>query len=456
MTAVAGHRAPLTASSEDGLTSFGFLDDSQDQHESSFALGSLFSRVKSALGGGHTTDYDLPGIYDQSDTPSASRHSSGSYTSKSSNRQSAQSPMSGSPAIASTSYNGAQSSNSGSSRLAPMPQYRKASMARPARGLSNIDEYPESSQAAQRTTSPSGRSGLAEAGPSRSRADVVSPTRGTPLLRESTRSQIGQASRYTGLRTSQSSASISTSRSISGVMSSAGSSTSRGLPLMLRSVAPAPAVTFTSPATAINARSHIPGVAGSYTDDRESVLADDGDMDPDSSRDTLSMLRGGIDSVIDRSHLAKHGWSAIPGFPLSKDILADDTKSVRSSSTRLQRTDTIEDHQLSSRSAAQVGLQTSADAVARRMRGEGLSRKFWMADENAKECRECLSVFTPFRRKHHCRICGQIFCGRCAAHIIKANASTSKVLSVCATSASAPLRTMIDMIRAASTTSASA
>ncbi len=53
------------------------------------------------------------------------------------------------------------------------------------------------------------------------------------------------------------------------------------------------------------------------------------------------------------------------------------------------------------------------------MRGEGLSRKFWMADENAKECRECLSVFTPFRRKHHCRICGQIFCSRCAAHIIK-------------------------------------
>ncbi|KAK0536074.1 Mitochondrial distribution and morphology protein 12, partial [Tilletia horrida] len=69
-------------------------------------------------------------------------------------------------------------------------------------------------------------------------------------------------------------------------------------------------------------------------------------------------------------------------------------------------------------SAARSGLQTSADAMYRRMRGESLSRKYWMADEVAKECRECLSTFTPFRRKHHCRICGQIFCGRCASHII--------------------------------------
>uniref|UniRef100_V5GKN1 1-phosphatidylinositol-3-phosphate 5-kinase n=1 Tax=Kalmanozyma brasiliensis (strain GHG001) TaxID=1365824 RepID=V5GKN1_KALBG len=187
---------------------------------------------------------------------------------------------------------------------------------------------------------------------------------------------------------------------------------------MLRSVAPAPAVTFTSHATAINARSHIAGAAGSYTDDRESVAPDDGDVDPDSSRDTLSVLRGGSDGGFDRSHLAKHGWSAIPGFPLSSDLLADDMRSIRSSSTRLPRSDTMEDH-LNNPSAAQAGLRTSADAIVRRMRGEGLSRKFWMADENAKECRECLAIFTPFRRKHHCRICGQIFCSRCAAHIIK-------------------------------------
>lgn len=58
-----------------------------------------------------------------------------------------------------------------------------------------------------------------------------------------------------------------------------------------------------------------------------------------------------------------------------------------------------------------------------------------MDDENAKECYDCKSVFSAWRRKHHCRICGelgvcsclhpaktiqgQIFCSRCASNIIK-------------------------------------
>lgn len=66
----------------------------------------------------------------------------------------------------------------------------------------------------------------------------------------------------------------------------------------------------------------------------------------------------------------------------------------------------------------------------------GLSRDYWMDDENCKECYDCESIFTTWRRKHHCRICGmcyavsgiipgltcsagQIFCSRCASNIIK-------------------------------------
>ncbi|CBQ67997.1 probable FAB1-phosphatidylinositol 3-phosphate 5-kinase [Sporisorium reilianum SRZ2] len=401
MSTATERRTPAS-NAEEGFTSFGFLNDTQDTQETSFALGSLFNRVKSALAGGLTVDVDSPSNNgnDAAETVSASRQSSGTYSARSAGAP----PVDPSQSSASTSNYALQYSHLGTSRLASMPQHRKASMARPVRGLSNIDEYPESSQ---RITSPVSRSGPAEAGPSRSRSDAVSPSRGA-----------AKPVRERGIHPSHSSTSIATSRSASSILAGAGPSSSRRLPLMLRSVAPAPAVTFTSPATAIHARSHIAGVASSYTDDRESVIADDGDMDPDSSRDTLYMLRGSIDGAIDRSHLAKHGWSVIPGFPLSKDILADDTRSVRSSSTRLHRSDTIEDN-LANRSEAQIGLQTSADAIVRRMRGEGLSRKFWMADENAKECRECLSVFTPFRRKHHCRICGQIFCGRCAANVLK-------------------------------------
>jgi len=37
----------------------------------------------------------------------------------------------------------------------------------------------------------------------------------------------------------------------------------------------------------------------------------------------------------------------------------------------------------------------------------------WIRDEDATECTKCKAVFTAFRRKHHCRNCGGIFCGRC-------------------------------------------
>ncbi|KAJ9476592.1 1-phosphatidylinositol 3-phosphate 5-kinase [Pseudozyma hubeiensis] len=400
-----------SALNDEGLTSFGFLDDTQDAQESSFALGSLFHRVRSAFVGGVTADNDssYAGVNDNADVSSASRHSSGSYSARSAVPQTYPSPAfaSSQPTTSLPSHTPSYAVV-GSSRLASMPSYRKASMARPSRGLSNIEEYPESSQVAQRAISPLSQDG-AQAGPSRQSIGRAIDGSGAHTAHSVPNG---------GIQPSQSFSSISTNRSISGTTSRAGSSSSRALPLKLRTAAPAPAITFTSPATAVHAGSHIASVAGSYTDDRESVIADDGDMDPDSSRDTLYLLRNGIDGGIDRSHLAKHGWSAIPGFPLPKDILADDAKSILSSSTRLHRTDTLEEH-VTNRSAAQIGLQTSADAIDRRMRGEGLSRKFWMADENAKECRECLSVFTPFRRKHHCRICGQIFCGRCAAHIIK-------------------------------------
>ncbi|CAR30559.1 1-phosphatidylinositol-3-phosphate 5-kinase [Lachancea thermotolerans CBS 6340] len=42
-----------------------------------------------------------------------------------------------------------------------------------------------------------------------------------------------------------------------------------------------------------------------------------------------------------------------------------------------------------------------------------LSKEYWMKDESAKDCFSCAKPFTTFRRKHHCRICGQIFCGNC-------------------------------------------
>nr|CAD7195046.1 unnamed protein product [Timema douglasi] len=40
-------------------------------------------------------------------------------------------------------------------------------------------------------------------------------------------------------------------------------------------------------------------------------------------------------------------------------------------------------------------------------------KQYWMPDSVSKECYDCGEKFTTFRRRHHCRVCGQIFCSRC-------------------------------------------
>ncbi|XP_058804589.1 1-phosphatidylinositol 3-phosphate 5-kinase isoform X2 [Phymastichus coffea] len=40
-------------------------------------------------------------------------------------------------------------------------------------------------------------------------------------------------------------------------------------------------------------------------------------------------------------------------------------------------------------------------------------RSYWMPDSVSKQCYECGERFTTFRRRHHCRVCGQIFCAKC-------------------------------------------
>ncbi|KAJ7597343.1 hypothetical protein C8J56DRAFT_316262 [Mycena floridula] len=100
--------------------------------------------------------------------------------------------------------------------------------------------------------------------------------------------------------------------------------------------------------------------------------------------------------------------TAIPGFPIQ-----DDTRSIKTSTGSLHRSGSV-------------------SKVIRRIRGEGLSKDYWMDDENCKECYDCKSVFTTWRRKHHCRICGQIFCSRCASNIIKgARFGQDGMLRVC-------------------------
>lgn len=45
--------------------------------------------------------------------------------------------------------------------------------------------------------------------------------------------------------------------------------------------------------------------------------------------------------------------------------------------------------------------------------GDTELKQYWMPDSVSKECYECSEKFTFMRRKHHCRVCGQIFCSQC-------------------------------------------
>eukprot|EP01065_Artemidia_motanka_P027842 TRINITY_DN3303_c3_g1_i1.p1 TRINITY_DN3303_c3_g1~~TRINITY_DN3303_c3_g1_i1.p1 ORF type:complete len:2679 (+),score=741.42 TRINITY_DN3303_c3_g1_i1:333-8369(+) len=43
------------------------------------------------------------------------------------------------------------------------------------------------------------------------------------------------------------------------------------------------------------------------------------------------------------------------------------------------------------------------------------SRQYWVADRMAKHCYKCHTPFGMFHRRHHCRVCGQIFCYKCSS-----------------------------------------
>ena len=43
----------------------------------------------------------------------------------------------------------------------------------------------------------------------------------------------------------------------------------------------------------------------------------------------------------------------------------------------------------------------------------------WTADDKVSHCFSCRREFTMFNRKHHCRVCGRIFCAECSNNKIK-------------------------------------
>ncbi|EPY53865.1 1-phosphatidylinositol-3-phosphate 5-kinase Fab1 [Schizosaccharomyces cryophilus OY26] len=60
-----------------------------------------------------------------------------------------------------------------------------------------------------------------------------------------------------------------------------------------------------------------------------------------------------------------------------------------------------------------------------------LSREFWMRDERTTKCSLCEAEFSFFRRKHHCRICGKIFCSKCLTKVSGEIYNLPREIKVC-------------------------
>ncbi|KAM1062369.1 hypothetical protein ACFX14_026608 [Malus domestica] len=58
--------------------------------------------------------------------------------------------------------------------------------------------------------------------------------------------------------------------------------------------------------------------------------------------------------------------------------------------------------------------------IPRRSEPPNVSRDFWMPDQSCRVCYDCDSQFTIFNRRHHCRLCGRVFCAKCTANSIPA------------------------------------
>ena len=44
-------------------------------------------------------------------------------------------------------------------------------------------------------------------------------------------------------------------------------------------------------------------------------------------------------------------------------------------------------------------------------------RRHWIPDSEVSKCEKCYEVFSFIRRRHHCRLCGHVFCKKCCVNV---------------------------------------
>ena len=123
-----------------------------------------------------------------------------------------------------------------------------------------------------------------------------------------------------------------------------------------------------------------------------------------------------------RPPMVRVGPSHLPGFKPSRPSSADggDMVSVSSAATATRGPTLDPSPNINGGlQRRRTGLKPPPSAphqathIPSHLKRRVISKEFWMKDENAKDCFYCGQSFSTFRRKHHCRTCGQIFDAKC-------------------------------------------
>lgn len=118
--------------------------------------------------------------------------------------------------------------------------------------------------------------------------------------------------------------------------------------------------------------------------------------------------------VSQRPPLIKVSHSHLPGFRPSRGNSSDgDFSSVLTTVTP----STLRDVKRSEtgRSKGNEMVHVHEHDQLSHLKNKLVSKELWMRDENAKDCFYCGDAFSAFRRKHHCRTCGNIFDSKCTS-----------------------------------------
>lgn len=143
-------------------------------------------------------------------------------------------------------------------------------------------------------------------------------------------------------------------------------------------------------------------------------ISDNGSEETEKPQVTASARTPVVAPEPQRPPLLKVGPSHLPGFQTSRTSSSDGISSVITTST--MRAPTVAPiKEIQRQAQASPAVNSLPRSTFRQMGRKILDREFWMRDENAKDCFNCGDAFTTFRRKHHCRTCGQIFDSKCTS-----------------------------------------